>query len=613
MEDRESYCGVMTVEGEIIDQRFYKAWNDDAHLFPPFYCPDGIRWTHAPRWSPDRQHYFFWYYHQGQGISDLFLGTSWSNKIVFLGQFEDNYLKKIYPPSVNWLGNHHLYYFDASTKEITVINIDSPQKNRITLGRFRGRSERHYYPATAPSPSGERLVVQDWEEGADKSSTFYLIDVNANEKIDLTKELVLRENFQFDKAFTPLWSPDGSKFIIAGTINDKVAFIAFNQDGTFWGVLEGDEDVSFSHIASWLPNNDELLILCNAKRIDIHAGAYDLCKVKLDGTVERVFPYQNWTPQYWSTISDDGNYLYVLRKYTVFSFSADLYRLNLNTGVFEEVVKNIKDYNWIESSRFVEWSSSSLKWSPDKQWMILNNFGPDEKLPAVDKTTFTTALLCDSEGNCHEMKYDSLIIFGADWWQPPGNWEPGEPLEPFPDLTSGNVFMKDEFKDIDSTKWVVKGDGISSSVSKYGVGVKLDASHSDVSIESKFSINPWNGILFDFHPQQEAVFSCGLFNSRNNVLEIREPMSLVMGNEQGYVTHRLSLDRENATHWFTAFLRILPNNQLQVALIDKTYNQRINRVNIKLDSIGENTPYMFRCTVTNGTVEIDNFREIEFP
>lgn len=403
-------CGVMTANGVILDQR---PTFGDVH-----YCPDGSMVSGDPEWSPDGQRYV---YYQGS----LLLGESDSSNVQAIGVFEpvtDPAIGIPHSPPVDWLGDNRLFYFDeGNSNEIIVIN---PATHGVSsTGPYRGRFDRHE-PAISPSPDGEMLVVQSWP--TDEMSRYELIGVNDATRAVVMRDLASGYGISFDASRRAIWSPDSSRFAIAGWRDDRVIWAIINRDGSLQSILDSGGGPHFGYKASWTANGGALMVSCNHVEMGRYSE-YDVCVLDSQGGVVRVFEYQDyWAPLDWSQWSEDGNYLYYMLKAGPYVFPAQLWRMDIRTGSREMVLEGLLDYDWIDSRRFAEWYAfTGVGWSPDGNWMILNNSGPQETLPTHGRPNeFTTSLLCEPSNSCRQMRSGPLVVLGAGWWAPPSSWSP---------------------------------------------------------------------------------------------------------------------------------------------------------------------------------------------
>jgi len=184
LSEKQFYCGVMRSDGLILDQRFWALYDDPDKVSPPFYCPNDSMYHGMPEWSPDGEHYVYYYYLQGQAWSELYLGEATNNRVIKLGKFEESFSKQIYPPDIQWLGNKRLVYYDEQKKEVKVIDIDSLEET--TLGNF-DLDPWMDEPGMSPSPDGERIVVESWTSA--EQLDFVLITIETGERVNITEEI----------------------------------------------------------------------------------------------------------------------------------------------------------------------------------------------------------------------------------------------------------------------------------------------------------------------------------------------------------------------------------------------------------------------------------------
>jgi len=600
----------MTADGQILDQPLWATFDNVNTVAPKIYCSG-----RDLEWSPDGQHYVYWYHIDGTKMNELYLGDIYSMKVIKLLTFEEDFDNRIFSPTMHWLGDKRLFFFDKQSKELKTIDISTPKVT--SWGSFSLFWER-YIPAISPSPDGKLLVIQSWTSS--EQSDFYLLNAESGTKVNISEEFHSDHGILFNSYFTPVWSDDSSKFVIAGEKDDRVVFILLKRDGEKLWILEAGDGEGFGLWVKWTLDGERLLIMCNPVSQG-HYGTYNLCLVNTQGEVEQIFPYQrHWDPQKWSQWSHDGHFLYYLLKSGFAVYPAKLYRLDIRDGRYEMVSDGLRDYSWISSNEFRESDFRGIEWSSDGRWMILNNSGPIENLYAGRYGAHTTALICDPSNHCQQMKYGSLVILGADWWQPPANWNPGfsfEEINPY----AGEIVMEDEFSSIDLGNWKTSGN-VSLALSEYGAGIKLDGNQGTATIESKFLVPLRNGVIFEFRHPPNTQFSCGLFSEKGSSLFIKgsswtglylvHTLDFGIESTMGSYKTYTGAGEDASNRWYAVFLRILNNNQLQAFLTDMSYGKKLSGLNGRFEG-NFAAPFRFRCEVSKGLIELNRFSEITFP
>jgi len=403
----------MTLDGTIIDQIKAHDWRGEN--LPPSYCPPDGSTLGMPRWSPDGQSYFYLDVSVGTQPYILYVGEAQSNARTKLGEFEYDPEKDLYLPHFEWLGNDHLYYHDRPSLELRIIDINT--RRQTVLGRY-ALFRDFYTPSITLSPDASRMLVQSWT--APEESFLDLITLGPNTHADISAELENNLGIHFDRYIDLLWSADSSRMAIYVKQGDKIAWLILGSQGKIQSFIPPSEADPFGGWATWTPDGENLLIMCNPVSMG-HWGKFDLCMVDDQGEMIKKFSFQNYTSfERYAQWSADGSQLYYLSKTRIEVFPAKLRRLDLNTGEDELVAEGLFDYGWTQNSYIDEqYQFTGIKWSPDGEWMILNNSGPQIKLSERDNFTHTTTMLCHPINDCRQMKFGPLIIFGADWWQPP--------------------------------------------------------------------------------------------------------------------------------------------------------------------------------------------------
>lgn len=610
--DHQHYCGVMTVDGIILDQRFYPS--NELELSPPFYCPGDGYVMGLPEWSPSGERYYFQEW-ASEGLDYYFFGQSDIPKVTKLKEARSDYSAKKFAPHLIWLTDDMLYYANyRSVSDLDWVIDDIVLLNGYTMveTRISGPFPTAFRGSTPPligSPDGKYLLLQT---GSTLEETdFYLIRTADGVRKNITKDLHSSLGYEFSSNLPVHWSNDSSKFALYSLDGERAIWVIFDQDGTYLTSIDGGE-IPLAARGKWTPD-DRLLIGCNPVSRGRY-GEYDLCLFNLSGELEKLIPYQkHWYPLENSQWSPDGAMLYYLVKNAPFVYPAKLYRLALDSGENELVLNEVYDYDWIMSDFLEFYKFTGVRWSPDGAWMILNNSGP---FAESGGSTITTALICDPPKQCQN-RFGDLVIQGADWWQPPPGWYPGDPLEALsPD--EGAVLFEDEFSSLDTSSWSTSG-AVTLTTSEYGAGLKLDGREGPASIRLKAPLTTAHGISVELKFDKAAKPLCGLTDEDYDQINIETITSYARGDIQTFKIHRTLGDFSSqhpampADRWLILFLRIVNQNQLQGQVIDKAYNSVLGGFNIKMEGKWTEHKFNFACEVADGVLQINNFVELEFP
>jgi hypothetical protein len=246
--------------------------------------------------------------------------------------------------------------------------------------------------------------------------------------------------------------------------------------------------------------------------------------------------------------------------------------------------------------------------------MILNNSGPFDE---SGRLPFTTALICDPDKKCQN-QFGDLVIQGADWWQPPPNWHPGDPLESL-SPAEGAVVLEDEFSSLDTSVWSTSG-AAALTTSEYGAGLKLDGREELASIRLEAPLTTGHGISVELKYDKAARPLCALTDGDQNLIGIEQVQVNAYTNMfQSFSFNRSIGDYQSqsptipADRWLILFLRIVNQNQLQGQIIDKAYNSVLGGFNVKMEGKWTEHAFNFACEVADGVLQINRFVELEFP
>ncbi len=422
-----TYCGLMTLDGQIVQQeKSLIVLQSNQSLLMGLkirskFCPylDSVT-QDWPKWSPDHTQYVLY-------DIDVSLNESASETNLFLGKFNQSTheLLGTYPlyrsnsgyliaPRLSWLGNQRLLLrsIDITTKQEQYRIYDISNKSDRLIGSY-GMVD-NYPTSSSASPDNRKLVIQSW---TGKLSDYFLVNIEDGQKANVTEGITKDYGITFPFIVEPRWSPDGSKFAIFGKKDNDKIWLIIDQDGEMVSVLNGGPQTPLEGWATWNPDNESLLIRCNDK----NNGLYDLCLLNMHGDFERSFPAQKfWRVNYWSQWSEDGKFLYYLLSQKGYGSSAKIFRLNLSDGSNELIVDEIIDRTWIQSDEIREFYNLSALWSPDANWFIVNDAGPDFSVESgVRSETFATVLLCNANNICEQFTSGSFVILGAQWWDRP--------------------------------------------------------------------------------------------------------------------------------------------------------------------------------------------------
>jgi hypothetical protein len=158
--DQQFYCGVMTVDGIILDQRFVRLFGTDQHTSPPFYCPDDGYVVGLPEWSPSGKRYYFQEY-VSEGLYYYFFGQPDAPKVTKFMEGHEDYYSKKYAPYLIWLKDDLLYYANyRAVSDLDWVIDDIVLLNGYTLMETNGFP---HFLSDAGGLSGWRVSLgADW-------------------------------------------------------------------------------------------------------------------------------------------------------------------------------------------------------------------------------------------------------------------------------------------------------------------------------------------------------------------------------------------------------------------------------------------------------------------
>jgi WD40 repeat protein len=214
-----------------------------------------------------------------------------------------------------------------------------------------------------------------------------------------------------------------TKLAITGQQGKRNVWLIFGQDGKVQSIYQPADRTEFANWATWAPDGSKFLSMCNLTEY-----GHSACMVYINGTVGPVINGKSrWNPSYWSQWSQDGQWFYYIAQ-AVTTNPTSIYRMNTATGVSELYLSGIHDYTYIGSDGQVghDYKLEKIDWSPDEQWIILNDSSPKIGLYTGyngKPVFYVTAVLCDASLECQPMKFGSVAIIGAEWWHPPAEWK----------------------------------------------------------------------------------------------------------------------------------------------------------------------------------------------
>ena len=145
--------------------------------------------------------------------------------------------------------------------------------------------------------------------------------------------------------YSPSWSPDGDKIVFySDRINPSQIFI-INKDGSGLKQITNTTGSDVNRYPTWFPDGKK--IIYTGQR----SASIFIFIANLDGIIEQQI-YSSLSPRQGS-ISPDGNYVIFNVRFGYLS------RMNINTGLFENVTTNL--------------FNSGNSWSPDGSQIAFSN------------------------------------------------------------------------------------------------------------------------------------------------------------------------------------------------------------------------------------------------
>lgn len=609
--EKHFYCGIMSVDGKIFEQRVSRSGGDPDQLAPPYLCPDGGGNKGDPVWSPNGNYYIYLYtdFVGTKGAVKLFLGKKDSIKLTHLETFYEDtsdLSKASIAPQIKWLTNEKLFYFLYETKQLVVFDLVT--KKKVIIADYAAYQDNFHYMNPVPSPDGKWIFLRYSVSQLD--SHYEVINVNTAERKDLKKAIEDEYLFQ-DNMFTiPSWSSDSLKIAHIAKKGSEYVWLIFGNTGNLLSAISPPPGMAFDGLKNWDPDSKKLLVGCSDK-----LGQYYPCLVNENAKVVVINPDLQWNQSNLIEWSQDSRYLYY---FTGAGAIVTLNRFDLDTAEKLVIADKVFDYSRINDQYKSEWYQlSKIDWSFDKEWLILNNSGPSVNLERFDgdPLSFTTSMICRVEEICQIVKFDPLIILGAEWWVPNEGWIGGSFVDKF-NPNNGGIIYEDSFSQLDTRVWKSSGN-VTAIGSKASARLILDGSIEEASIEKRTYIQPGNSVQIDLiYTSDVTRFVCGLFDSGRKL-----GITFFSDGWQGTSFMDLDFSSQNdqyrdgerinskPSRWYTIHLRIASDNQLQAIFFDKANQIEIGGLNINIGSDYLRGEYKYFCKVNNGKIELANFKE----